>query len=302
MFGRVLQADPAIIPRSRHLDAPVAGATVTIRNSATERTAETNRDGEFRFENLPPGEYAVAARHAAYTPLRESQQVNVPVRGCVQVLPRLNAAAGIADRALDRDGKPAPRVPVQLLRRNNAGEWYAASRFQTTSSAKGEFKFFDLPAGDYLLGHEIWYGKPSIKTPYPTHYYPGVSVRGRAATLRLEPRQIMSGIDLVLPEPHTPRRIRVVVEWPGGEPPGKNLVQIFDGEEQLSHAWGKSVIDLTGYCERTHDLHAAYTVDETVLEEVRERALSERVKPAPGCEPAAVKLVLTRRAAAHERD
>jgi hypothetical protein len=145
--GRAPQADSSIVPRSLHLDAPVAGATVTIWNNATERTAETNGDGELRLENLPPGECAVAARRAAYTPLRESEQVNVPAWGRVQALPRLNAAAGpvAAQEQRRRVVRPQPLPSHQ--------------------QCQGRVPVFDLPAGDYLLGHEIWHDKPSAREP-----------------------------------------------------------------------------------------------------------------------------------------
>ena len=64
--------------------ATVAGATVTLRRDSTsfERTATTDADGSFSFENLPQGEYVLSASAAGFS------AADVPVR----VSPNANGA------------------------------------------------------------------------------------------------------------------------------------------------------------------------------------------------------------------
>ncbi|HKR86371.1 MAG TPA: carboxypeptidase-like regulatory domain-containing protein [Terriglobales bacterium] len=57
--------------------AAVAGAKVTVKNLTTERTqqTQTNENGEYRFENLAPGDYEVEATASGF----EAQQSKVTV-------------------------------------------------------------------------------------------------------------------------------------------------------------------------------------------------------------------------------
>jgi hypothetical protein len=82
---------------------------------------------------------------------------------------------------------------VEVLRRNQQGSWYSTYQFWTQTDGEGRFKFEDLPDGDYLLGYEIWGGKPSNYSDYPTRYFPGVSDQARASIVHLVPMQVLVG-------------------------------------------------------------------------------------------------------------
>src|SRR5262249_33619386 len=162
--------------------------------------------------------------------------------------------------------------------------------------------FANLPTGDYLLGNEIWSGKPSQYTPYPTRYYPGTPDRARASMLHLGPGQEIANLKLSLAKPHHPRSIRVVVLWPDGSAPSRNLWQVFNGDELVKNIGGSIVagqpaamhdgtLEFSGYAERQYDLHARFWIDDLggdVPHDLQRIARSERVHLGPGSAPATV--------------
>lgn len=56
-------------------NATVPGATVLLRQGAAEWTAATGPAGEFRFENLAPGNYALLISIAGFDPVRRPVRV-----------------------------------------------------------------------------------------------------------------------------------------------------------------------------------------------------------------------------------
>ncbi len=53
---------------------PIAGAKVVLESaaSALSQTAETDRDGAFRFQAVPFGAYKVTVSHSGFAPLAQS--------------------------------------------------------------------------------------------------------------------------------------------------------------------------------------------------------------------------------------
>lgn len=307
VFGRVLQSITSIGRSQREEEAPVEGAKVSLSSASGALTQPTTAAGDFRFENIPPGSYSLAARLEPYTPNPASISIQVPAVGCVEAFPLLEAGAKLSGVLLDEFGEPAPEKRIELLRRNRDGKWYRSYDFWKQTDGRGQFAFEGLPDGDYLLGYEIWSDKPSHDSLYPTTYFPGVSDRASASVLHLAPRQAIGDLRIPLPKPHTPRRIHVEVVWPDDKAPARNLLQLFDGRELLQNVGvllinrpstpHNGIIDFTGAAERYYDLHVRYWIDDAggpVPGDEKKIARSEVVRLSPGKEPASVKLVLTR--------
>lgn len=305
VYGRVLQWLGSTYPR-REEDAPVAGATVVLRNSTRFWTQRSAPDGGFRFENIPAGSYFLLARLDPYLSNPVSQTVEVPSVGCLERFPVLEAQASLSGVLVHESGRPAASKTVQLLRRNQSGNWFATSQFWTQTDDRGSFAFQGLPDGDYLLGYEIWRDRPSQYSPYPTSYFPGVPKRSRATVLHLAPKQAITRLRIPLNKPHTPRHIRVKVVWPDGRAPDKNLLQLLDGDDLIRNVGGfvpdappglhRGMVTFTGYAERQYNLNVRYWIDDLggpVPHEKQRIARSPIVRVPPGKAPASVKLILT---------
>src|SRR5688572_24403502 len=62
------------------LDAVIPGATVTLSSStgSNPRTAVANANGEFTFQNVPPGTYTVSVQFKGFQPFVDTN-VTVPL-------------------------------------------------------------------------------------------------------------------------------------------------------------------------------------------------------------------------------
>lgn len=307
VHGRVLQWLSGTSPPSREEDAPVVGAAVTLKSSTAEFAVNSTSLGDFTFDGIPPGPYTLTARRDPYVARALPLKITVPASGCVEAFPVLEAHASISGRLTTEEGVPGKRTRMELLRKNAAGQWYSTYQFWKQTDDTGGFTFSDLPDGDYLLGYELWGGRPSLRAAYPTHYYPGVADIASATIIHVAPHQHVTDLKLQLPRPHTPRPIRAEVVWRDGRPPPSNLLQLFDGRDLVQNLGGRwnsqgsgarrGIFEFTGYAERSYDLHVRYWIDD--LSEPGDSgqkriALSEHVKLTPGADPATVKLVLTR--------
>jgi hypothetical protein len=227
--------------------------------------------------------------------------------GCIERFPILEARARLSGSLITETGKAAPKMRIELLRKNQAGSWYATYQFWKQTDERGQFSFEGLPDGDYLLGCEIWHDRPSNYSPYPTTYFPGVFDRSSASVLHLVPKQSIDGLRLTLAKPHTPRSIRVEVIWPDGVVPTDHLLQLIDGSDLVKNVGGinpglaavshRGIVEFTGYAERSYSLHVRYWIDDLsgpVPHDQQRIARSDVVRLFPGKEPAAVKLVLIR--------
>jgi hypothetical protein len=307
VYGRVLQGVPGFGRPVRGKDAPVEGAKVVLRRGEETWSQSSAPDGEFRFENLPAGQYTLSAELAPYVGNPGALPVEVPATGCAQMFPVLEARAILAGVLVDASGSPAGKMPIDVLRRHPNGNWTWIYPYSKTTNALGEFLIENLPAGDYLVGYSIGRDYAPLDSPYTTTYFPGVRERERAEVVRAGPREAVRDLRIRLGKPQTPRAVRVEVVWPDGSLPGKHRLQLFHHGEAIRTVEEfdfhvdpdarKGIFQLMGYEEREHLLEARYWVDEhrgPVPWEMQRVARSEVVRLAPGMGPVRVRLVLTK--------
>jgi hypothetical protein len=144
---------------------PLVNAELRFHQAGMRELAadlETERDGRFHAEGLPPGEYTVEVlkpNHIATT-----LKLRVPSSG---LLVRLVRYAVIAGTVRDTDGKPLPgrvnfasgrtagSARIAVLVKQPGTEELKAIR-QVPLEDGGRYRIFDLPPGQYAVG--LWWG------------------------------------------------------------------------------------------------------------------------------------------------
>lgn len=179
-------------------NAPVAGATVQLQqNNQTLYEAQTSAAGEYRFNQVTPGNYALVIRKAGYVSASQNVQLvaGQELSGqTTRLMPVFNGAtlSGIVNDS--KTGTALPGVKLQLKRN-------AQVAYETFSSASGAFEFKDIEAGAYQLlaiksGYANWSQNISLTA--------GETRSGE--TVSLTPQQ---NADTDPPQPPTNIRVQV---------------------------------------------------------------------------------------------
>jgi len=207
---------------------PLAGTTVYLDayQQHIAYTATTDAGGHFRIDDVRPGDYGVIAERAGFT--MDRQRANLaavhigdgqPVTGIDVSLAPLGAIAG---RVLDAHGDPIPGADLHLFVRMNVnGGSQLREGAAIRTDDRGQYRFFDLPAGTYFLrltphpeaaqaGVRQPGGRP--QESFPDTFYP-VSAAEPGA-IELAAGAEVTGIDFRMAPPGVPQA--------GGDP-GKDL-------------------------------------------------------------------------------
>jgi len=298
VYGKVLQWVTWIgLPREDE-SAPLEGATLLLQNSKHKFSATSQADGKFEFSEFPPGDYQLSAKLDGYTADPASYKVSVAKGCCNQVFVQLNAGCVIEGKLLTHEGKPAGNTRMELVRKNQKGEWYSTYKMWKQTDEFGVFRFEGMESGEYLLGHEAWRDKPSDGAAYPTYYYPGVNDRSQAQIITLSPQQTLKDLDITLPRPHKKRKVTIRVVMSDGGSPGVNLLQIFTQNgliRNLEGAGHNGVVEFEGFQEREYEFSARYWIDNLGGGgEVGEKLIArpDPVKLLPGKNDVEIKLIL----------
>jgi hypothetical protein len=150
---------------------PVSQVTVSIRTISRRLlrlghiaggiyetvTAASDVNGNFKFETLPPGSYALVARKPGFLPYGYDPDAIRPVNGragdqITGLEIRLTPQAIISGRVLNELGKPMRNVRVLLLQPSE----YFQARFASAgnagkTNARGEFLIEGLKPGKYII-------------------------------------------------------------------------------------------------------------------------------------------------------
>ena len=156
----------------------ITGVLVTVVGvePGGARTAITDAEGRYRFDELPPGRYAVMASKAGYPRATYGQlfpgdtgtpAVLAPSRRTEAnlTLPRGAAITGVL---FDDRGEPMPNMSVSAFRpMNTDGMPRQSMRTSATTDERGAFRFWGLAAGEYVVESSSRYDTPSAD-PGPT--------------------------------------------------------------------------------------------------------------------------------------
>lgn len=257
--GRVVAVDQtgAVSPGSRAV-VELAGG-----NLAGTRAMLADRDGSFVFRGLAPGRYTVTTTKPGFLPGRYGAPAGSAAPGTPIVVTDaadveditipLASGAVIAGIVFDHDGQPMYGASVSLVRVPRAGAGIAEPFQRTRTDDRGEYRFFGLPAGRYLVATlnsqtdltgvqqtpESWFevltprpgvapvippGPPPVAKGYAPTFAPGTPDIAAAdvVTVRLGERRVDINIAIVWAES---ANVEGTVHIPDGVEP-KGLVRV----------------------------------------------------------------------------
>lgn len=141
---------------------PLRKVSVTInslsRGGGTSRQLSTSVDGKFSFDALPAGSYQITVEKNGFLPQRysppgRSSTIEITTgQALTGIDVKLVPQGAIAGKVLDTDNEPMQRVQVSVLKVTViGGRRRAAITSSATTNDLGDFRIFNLPAGNYLV-------------------------------------------------------------------------------------------------------------------------------------------------------
>ena len=156
------------------------GLRVQLSGSGVQRSASTDADGKFSFDNLPAGRFRLQLSAPGWFAFGSSdalaQEVDLTAQSCGYpnfALRQLQSTA--RGRIRRQDGKPPRWILVEALPVQPTHASYRPSSARTNE--QGEFEIADLEPGEYIFGIHVGAEPPGI---LPVSYYPGFQDRDRA--------------------------------------------------------------------------------------------------------------------------
>ena len=156
---------------SERRNEPLTGVQVRL-SGPVQQQAESDRDGEFRFERLPAGDYTLVPE------LPSGRNELSPIQTSTLTLPNTHTCAAVTlttavngileGTVVDETGRPVPDAAINLRLaepRNRAQPWY---RFGKTDST-GTYRFDQLPPGRFVVGVNLSRG-PHRASPFAITY------------------------------------------------------------------------------------------------------------------------------------
>jgi hypothetical protein len=187
--------------------SPMSNVKVFARNAGQTYETFSDTKGEYKFFDLPPGEYQVWADYPSYFESRvQTIKTNTQSCGIGDFVTRRKGA--IFGHVRGADGAPIPDLLVSLVfadatpqeifeDRKNKSVWNLAS-----TDAKGEYGFTMLPAGRYfVIVNRTEYerkGGDGRAQEIPRLFYPGVGTIEKATVISIEEGEQIKGKDIRL--------------------------------------------------------------------------------------------------------
>jgi hypothetical protein len=209
---------------------PLSGVEVIANGVSGGRISNTDSAGAFGIEPVEPGQYNLSAKLANYH-LAWKPQVDVPQHGCGYLRLPMDSPGVLSGTVVEKGhGKPVAGLELDILRLRGTEATIPDNIGHETTGTNGFYRYKDLPAGDYLIGVNLW-SEPNVDTPYARTYAPGVPDRDQAHVIHLAAGQKLSGIRLQLPPRLRFRTVHVQVKWPDGSSVGHGVSVTTDESE-----------------------------------------------------------------------
>lgn len=153
---------------------PLDGATISLlqfrfQSGTRQRLeADSQADGSFRIDGVPPGSYALRAKRDGYVPSRLNGRVGMIELSAGQSMVDANVQlvpdATITGKLLDDAGKPVAGATIEAIEQTSQrGHTVAVRKALLETDRNGAFAVKELPPGDYFL-----MAKPDAANNQPT--------------------------------------------------------------------------------------------------------------------------------------
>ncbi len=198
--------------------APLSHATITlapVMKRDDTRTVVTADGGQFLFENLDKGKYALSAQRRGYISQAFNQHDQYstaiavgPDLDSTSLVFKLRPESSILGKIIDDYGEPVASAQVRLFRMGvSGGRQGVGMQRRLVTNDEGFYRFSHLPPGDYYLAVSArpWYAEgshirtniqskvlqpvqeddPALDMAYPITFFPGVTELNAARAIPL---------------------------------------------------------------------------------------------------------------------
>ena len=250
IFGKVSFIAKSVLKKD--YEQPFTSAIVQIQPSEGEkklRETRTDLEGRYEIEGLSPGQYRIGVVLPEGSNLyTDDNYLQVNDKGCSKANLEVKTANKVSGKVLDMDGKPVAKVPLELIPddyEKPAFDVYNGAEV-TSSNEDGSFTFSNVPPGKYNLAINYTI-LPEKESPYPTSYYPGTPVRGKAQIIEIGTGKEIDGIQFVLgPERLIEKKIMGRIVFPDGRPSPDTKVYLKEDENQICCVLKEATTDAKG--------------------------------------------------------
>lgn len=224
----------------------IIGAKVRISGTRNYEVF-TDSNGGFEIYGAPPGFYEMKPEiplglklrfpmffgpRVVVAPPGDGEGVKLRLKlkekSCISMEFVLSADNAISGKVIGADGKPMPRVCLQLVPANAPQHRPGRTSFVfDCTKADGTYTLDQIPPGHYLIvaNHQ---SKISSDEPFPAVYYPGTFDRKKATAITMALGDRRTDYNLHIPSQSTTHILSGVLLFADGKPVPDGFVQ-FDG-------------------------------------------------------------------------
>jgi hypothetical protein len=235
-----LAQQPAPQPRAANVEGTVVNtltahgigrAMMILRSQDTAQgtsyAEETDANGQFRINDVAPGEYSISADRQGFFAQPNGAPGAPPPRITVaageqvtNVVVKLTPTGVINGRVLDQDGEPVRGAMVHAMQfAIVAGQRQLRSIVQVQSKENGEFRLFGLRPGSYRIQvsgqttRAVWLEPQEIRGPraplgYAPTFFPSTVDAAGAVPVELKAGAELRGFDITVRITETGRSVR----------------------------------------------------------------------------------------------
>ncbi len=221
-------------------DRPLPETTVELRSPNRTFSAQTDKNGVYRFYELPVDTYHFAATLPANLELAQTilsdplPPITVPENACYQQDLDALPTGRIRGRVISPDGLPLKNADVALFRADRYKEadmgWW-----EYQDEEKGHFEFEHVSPGKYIV---VFHNsnRPDPDMPYPRTFYPASPDLKSAMPITIEEGQQVLNADIHVTGGPATRALTVRVQWTDNPTPDDVFVsaQAADGSQTFA--------------------------------------------------------------------